>query len=240
MRVACALRRSGSARHAPVVKRCHGESNDLAEKGSTPFGRAKRRFSSPVEKPPPPWTRISPMLWSLVGRKIYTTARGYKMVSLPQHPRANNNSIFVHRVVMENHLGRLLRRGEVVHHRNGDKGDNRVENLELTDNSAHARHHANERPKLGETLVPLVCAYCHQPFAREKRNAAKCPNTYCSKRCAARAPRTFLRLVNGSEQRVPAAQCGTQGGYRKGCRCVMCRASNTARHRAYQEKKNAK
>jgi hypothetical protein len=36
-----------------------------------------------------------------------------------------------HRVVMADLLGRPLRKGENVHHRNGDRADNRPDNLEL-------------------------------------------------------------------------------------------------------------
>lgn len=51
-----------------------------------------------------------------------------------------------HRVVAEQMLGRPLRDGEVVHHRNGDKKDNRPENLEVLPSQAeHARLHMNER-----------------------------------------------------------------------------------------------
>ena len=59
---------------------------------------------------------------------------------------------YEHRVVMEEKLGRSLETHEHVHHINHDPSDNRIENLELTTNSEHRKHHAKiqKRNDLGE------------------------------------------------------------------------------------------
>lgn len=67
---------------------------------------------------------------ALPGKREYPSAgwtnpSGYRLVSV------NGKSLLEHRVVMERHLGRELFAHENVHHVNGVKDDNRIENLEL-------------------------------------------------------------------------------------------------------------
>lgn len=58
--------------------------------------------------------------------------KGYVIIRTKMnHPRNKYNEMFEHTLVMEAYLGRYLYPGENVHHRNGIKDDNRIDNLEL-------------------------------------------------------------------------------------------------------------
>jgi hypothetical protein len=65
---------------------------------------------------------------------------GYILVQAPQgHPHARQDgSILKHRLVMERHIGRYLKEWEIVHHKNGNPGDNQIDNLELLDGRKHS------------------------------------------------------------------------------------------------------
>lgn len=62
-----------------------------------------------------------------------------------RHLKHGDKWIREHRIVMQEHLGRELTSDEVVHHKDKDKLNNDISNLEVMTNEEHSRMHAIER-----------------------------------------------------------------------------------------------
>lgn len=72
---------------------------------------------------------------------------GYKLIYKPEHPNARDSDgfIFEHRLVMSEHLGRPLLREEHVHHKDGDKLNNDISNLEIISLAEHTALHNKQK-----------------------------------------------------------------------------------------------
>lgn len=87
---------------------------------------------------------------------------------------------YEHRVVWWQMTGELP---EIVHHKNGNKRDNRFENLEGMSEKRHRELHGEERSRI---MLRMVCPACGRVFIRVKNKShLKKPNkaSYCSRKC---------------------------------------------------------
>ena len=145
---------------------------------------------------------MEPLLWNI--EKIVSKG-DYNYCIVRDHPnRTKNSYVLHHRAVVENHLGRLLGADEVVHHKNENKKDNRIENLEVLSASEHTRLHKSE---VGRTLLELKCPECSNIFVREKRQTHVGKKdgkfTCCSRSCRGKLSRKMQ--LNRETSKVESA-----------------------------------
>jgi len=87
--------------------------------------------------------------WNWKGGKRLDKNTGYIRVRI-----GSRKWVYEHRLVMEQKLGRKLKSNELVHHLNGNKTDNHIENLEITSRSKH--NHIHYKPNFGQQRQALT------------------------------------------------------------------------------------
>jgi hypothetical protein len=153
----------------------------------------------------PDWNRTS---WS----------QDYPTVFCPDHPAAwPNGYIYIHRLVAEKALGRLLQKTEVVHHLDENKENFSANNLEvLTGQNEHQKKHAKPI-----TIIASFCPNCGRQFQRRKGRSA----VYCSRQCSG-----VIQSRHLHSKRSKGINHGSVSayGYHK-CRCGVCKEGQRVR-----------
>jgi len=139
------------------------------------------------------------------------------------YPNGKTVTSYPYRELVEFERGRFLSGDECVHHRNEDPADNRLENLEVTLLSEHARGH-----QPSAEMVQVTCPQCGKERAAEARVVRRIrkkgmAGPFCNKVCAGRY--SALRGWATRQSETAGWQHGTRTGYDyHGCRCDECRA----------------
>lgn len=89
-------------------------------------------------------------------REGHMSSGGYWTLFRPEHPNAGAyGRLYEHTFVMSNHLGRPLLSHENVHHKNGVRDDNRIENLELWSKSQPAGQRVSDKMKWAKEILEI-------------------------------------------------------------------------------------
>ena len=124
----------------------------------------------------------------------------YDYALVPNHPKATKNGyVLYHRVVMENHLGRLLLDSEEVHHIDENTHNNDIGNLQLMKSGEHQRHHGLLR---GKTYARIKCPNCGNVYVKLKRDSIDKKQYNCSKKCG-----RLFQLLSKTEQEERIKNC---------------------------------
>lgn len=114
-----------------------------------------------------------------------TISKGeYMYAVVPGHPNATKHGyVLEHRVVMENHLGRLLGPNELVHHLNGDRKDNSLKNLQVMSREEHTRTH-HRRREVGRFKCPQCGTVFVRGMADTRDKMGRGKLIFCGRSCA--------------------------------------------------------
>lgn len=106
--------------------------------------------------------------------------KGYFMIYCPEYPLASRTGWGRRfHVVWWLSTGEIIQKGTVLHHKNENKLDDRLDNLEKMSHGEHSRHHSTKEP------VEHICIGCGNKFYLPKWRGEK---KFCSLQCYWKSP----------------------------------------------------
>lgn len=158
----------------------------------------------------------------------------YELVIAPENypgKKYRGKYVYLHRLLWWEKTGEILDYRTVIHHKNENKIDNSLENLEKKSRQEHSKEH-----QIPASKTNLTCHKCKKEFEvkfYEYNYKIKTGQTkfYCSRSCQVSATHDSRR----SELREP--EHGIYKKYAQGCRCDLCKASNAKRARERRAKR---
>lgn len=153
------------------------------------------------------------------------------------YKNGSRKTLMEHREVTERAIGRKLKSDEFVHHKDGNKANNDLGNLEIQGRAEHSRFHARDRYV---APIKLKCLECEKNFTRiaryERYNRKRGKHgPFCGKSCSAkwfRKNRPWSTSSNGGKY---VHGTDTAYGYH-GCRCSVCTEAHRIRIKEWRKK----
>jgi hypothetical protein len=107
------------------------------------------------------------------------SALGYIYFTDKEHPLAIGKAhvVYYHRHLMSVKISRWLEHHEHVHHKDGDRTNNSLDNLELLTHSAHMKKHRRKQ------ILVKACKQCGLRFEAQKKNQIFCSNPCYKENC---------------------------------------------------------
>ncbi len=124
----------------------------------------------------------------------------YNIIVAPDNypgKKYRNRYCYEHIFIWWKNTGNIPSDGNVIHHINGNKRDNRINNLK----EISAKEHNSKHSSTGLTMAREICSFCGNVIIREKRLFWKRKNYYCNRFCMAQG---FKKRLSSSSVRTDA------------------------------------